>query len=47
MAARETYLATVKQMNDEYKASRGNALAGAKVAAPAGAPSVAPGGFNF
>ena len=39
MAARETYLATIKQRNDEYKASKGNG------AASAGAP--ASGGFNF
>ena len=42
MAARETYLATVKQRNDEYKASKGNAIAAAKPAT-----TVAPGGFNF
>jgi hypothetical protein len=36
VAARETYLATVKQRNDEYKASRGNGGAGS---APTAAPS--------
>lgn len=45
MTARETYLATVKQRNDEYKASRGNAIAAAKPAAAA--TTVASGGFNF
>ena len=44
MTARETYLATVKQRNDEYKASKGNAIAAAK---PAAATTVASGGFNF
>ena len=45
MAARETYLATIKQRNDEYKASRGNALGGAPVAKAVAAPSK--GDFNF
>ncbi len=46
MAARETYLATLKQRNDEYKANRGNAIGGA---APktAATTAPAPGGFNF
>lgn len=43
MAARETYLATVKQRNDEYKASKGNAIAAAK---PTTATPKA-GDFNF
>ena len=38
MTARETYLATIKQRQDEYKASKGNA---SSAAAPA------TGGFNF
>jgi hypothetical protein len=37
MAARETYLATVKQRNDEYKASRGNG--GGASSAPTAAPA--------
>ena len=37
MAERETYLATVKQRSDEYKASR-NAVSAAPTAAPATAP---------
>lgn len=45
MAARETYLATVKQRNDEYKASKGNAITAAKPAVAA--TTVASGGFNF
>ena len=45
MTARETYLATVKQRNDEYKASKGNAIAAAKPAATT--TTVASGGFNF
>ena len=45
MAARETYLATIKQRNDEYKASKGNALGGAPVAKAVAAPSK--GDFNF
>lgn len=43
MAARETYLATVKQRNDEYKASKGNAIAAAKPTTAT--PKV--GDFNF
>ena len=45
MTARETYLATVKQRNDEYKASKGNAIAAAKPAVAT--TTVASGGFNF
>lgn len=45
MTARETYLATVKQRNDEYKASKGNAIAAAKPAATT--TTIASGGFNF
>lgn len=41
IAARETYLATVKQRQDEYKASKNAAPAAAA------APAVANGGFNF
>jgi hypothetical protein len=40
VAARETYLATIKQRQDEYKASKGTATATA-----AAAPSKT--GFNF
>jgi hypothetical protein len=43
MAARETYLATVKQRADEYKASRGNG--GGATAAPTAAPSTE--SYNF
>lgn len=43
MANRETYLATVKKRNDEYKASKGNAIKPVATATTA----VAPGGFNF
>ena len=39
IAARETYLATIKQRQDEYKAS--------KAATPAAAAAPAKGGFNF
>ena len=37
MAARETYLATVKQRADEYKASKGQATA----------PAASKGQYNF
>lgn len=40
-AARETVLATMKQRQDEYKASRNNAII------PASAPTATVGGFNF
>ena len=43
--AREVYLATLKQRNDEYKASRGNALGA--VAAPKAAVAPSKGDFNF
>ena len=43
--AREVYLATLKQRNDEYKASRGNALGA--VAAPKAAVTPSKGDFNF
>ena len=39
MAARETYLATVKQRQAEYKASKANPVATT--------PNVAVGGFDF
>ena len=35
MAARETYLATLKQRQDEYKASKQNATTTTSVASPA------------
>lgn len=43
---RETYLATVKQRQDEYNASR-NAGANAISSAPASAPTIAKGEFKF
>ena len=47
MATRETYLATVKQRNDEYKASRGNAIGGTAAAPKTADVAPAKGGFNF
>lgn len=46
LAARDLHLATVKQSQEEYKATKGNALA-ASTPAPAAAPATAKSGFNF
>ena len=46
IAARETYLATLKKRNDEYKANRGNALSGATASKPA-TTAPATGSFQF
>lgn len=47
ITTRETYLATLKKRNDEYKANRGNALGGAAAPKAAATTAPAPGGFNF